>query len=102
MKCLVTGHSGFIGSHLVDVLIRNGHKVYGISRTDRNKNLKCHNISLDLRDDSKARDVIESIAPEVVFALAANAAEGKSLFSPIDITTNCVNTLFNTLVPSIR
>jgi UDP-glucose 4-epimerase len=102
MKVLVTGQSGLIGSHLVDVLLVQGHEVYGISRTNRNENPKCHNYCLDLKDTTKAKKIIESIAPEVVFALAANAAEGKSFFSPIDITTNNIDVFFNTLVPSIR
>lgn len=102
MKILVTGQSGLIGSHLVDKLLSQGHEVYGISRTNRNENSKCKNYCLDLRNTDKAKRIIESIAPEIVFALAANAAEGKSLFSPIDITTNNIDVFFNTLVPSIR
>jgi len=76
--------------------------VYGISRSSRNENTKCHNYSLDLKDTVASKKVIESIAPDVVFALAANAAEGKSLFSPIEITNNNINVFFNTLVPSIN
>lgn len=102
MKCLVTGHSGFIGSHLIDLLLSQGHEVYGISGTNRNENKKCRNFYLDLKDTERSGKIIESIAPEVVYALAANAAEGKSLFSPIEITNNNINVFFNTLVPSIR
>jgi nucleoside-diphosphate-sugar epimerase len=32
MKCLVTGAAGFIGSHLVDTLIQQGHDVLGVDR----------------------------------------------------------------------
>lgn len=102
MKILVTGQSGLLGSHLVDTLLSQGHEVYGISRTNRNENSKCRNYCFDLRDTAQARKIIEDIAPEIVFALAANAAEGKSFFSPIDVTTNNIDVFFNTLVPSIR
>lgn len=30
MRCLVTGAAGFIGSHLAERLVRDGHKVVGI------------------------------------------------------------------------
>ena len=32
MKCLVTGAAGFIGSHLVDNLVQQGHDVLGVDR----------------------------------------------------------------------
>lgn len=102
MKILVTGQSGLLGSYLVDLLLTQGHEVFGISRTNRNENSECNNYCCDLRDSIKTKKIIESIAPEIVFALAANAAEGKSLFSPIDVTTNNIDVFFNTLVPSIR
>lgn len=101
MKVLVTGDSGLIGSHLIDKLVDEGHEVEGISSTTRNLRAN-HRYVVDLKDREATAKIIEEIQPEVVFHLAANAAEGKSMFSPIDITTNGYNTFLNVLVPSIR
>lgn len=105
-RILVTGGAGFIGSHLVDKLIESNHKVFiiddlsGGKRNNINPNAKFY--LCDLRDVKKTDLVIKKINPETVFHLAANAAENKAQFSPIDITSRNWNTFINTLVPSLK
>ena len=42
MRCIVTGAAGFIGSHLVDRLVKEGHQVLALDNfaTGSKKNLK--------------------------------------------------------------
>jgi len=100
MRILLTGHSGLIGKHLADRLIKDGHEVIGISKSNRNKS-KFDVVECDLRDP-KIIDTVEMIAPEMVIHLAADAAEGKSMFSPIEISTSNYNTFMNVLVGALR
>lgn len=104
-KVLVTGGAGFIGSHLTDKLIYAGNEVSVIDDLSggkiRNVNLNSKFYKVDLRNRVKTEKIIKAIKPEIIFHLAANAAENKAQFSPIDITSRNWNTFINTLVPAI-
>lgn len=101
-RVLVCGHSGFIGSHLVKRLLDQGHDVHGISRTHNNLVSGVKNFCLDANDKKGMESLIRDISPEILFSLHANAAEGKSQFSPIEITQNNIGIFMNTIVPFIK
>lgn len=101
LKILVTGHSGLLGSHLCDLLVKD-HSVWGISTHERNVVEGVRGYYFDLRDAEKTKSTVEKLAPDMVFHLAANAAEGKSMFSPIEISTSNYNTFMNVLVGALR
>lgn len=76
MKYLVTGGAGFIGSHVVDRLLGEGHKVrvYDNFSTGRQSFLKNKNFELiraDLKDKTKLKKAMKGI--NFVFHLAAHA-----------------------------
>ena len=89
MKCLVTGGAGFIGSHLVDTLIENGHRVTVIDNLSvgRLKNIESHLDSasfLFLEGDVCDRNFMTSLHGNFdwVFHLAALADIVPSIESP--------------------
>ncbi len=56
MKYFVTGATGFVGSHLVDKLISEGHEVYSLVRSEKKAksfNLKGHFILGSLKSEGK-------------------------------------------------
>lgn len=92
MRILITGHTGLVGSNLMKALQDQGHQVYGLSRSN----------GFNLLDKEKTKLAIETVNPEFVFHLAANAAESRGQVSPIDMTERNLNIFLNVLVPSIN
>jgi UDP-glucose 4-epimerase len=77
MKVLITGGAGFVGSHLADRLLADGHSVHVIDNyaTGRRDNLKAHpklEISEGtIADRSLINQVFETFRPEIVVHAAA-------------------------------
>lgn len=73
MKALVTGASGFTGSHLVKRLVRDGYKVTALVRKKSNlsrlKNVKCEFVYGDVRDKEEIEEAVKG--KDIVFHLAA-------------------------------
>ncbi len=101
MKVLITGITGFAGSHLADYcLARGGVDVYGIIRwRSRTENIehfrdKVSLLECDLRDATSTRTVIEQIRPDYIFHLAAQSYVPTSWHAPTEsLTTNVIGQL---------
>ena len=98
MKILVTGGAGFIGSHIVDLLIKNNYRVIAIDNLSSGKienlNPKAKFYQEDLGNFEEIRKIIEIENPEVIYHLAAQINVRKSVENPIqDAKINIINTL---------
>ena len=105
MNILVTGGAGFIGSHLVETLVSDGHKVTVIDNlcTGRLENLsnikdKINLLNLDISKNDDLSKYFEKI--DKVFHLAGLADIIPSIKNPGDYYRTNVNGTFNVLEAS--
>jgi UDP-glucose 4-epimerase len=85
LKIVVTGGAGFIGSHIVDAYIADGHRVHIIddfsTGQERNLNPSAEVQRLDI-GDPKAAKVIRDIKPDVLSHHAAQMDVRRSVADP--------------------
>ncbi len=98
MKVLITGITGFVGSHLADyILTLSGYQVFGIYRwRSRMENIegvkdKITLFECDMRDATSVRRIIKEVRPEMIFHLAAQSYVPMSWHAPAEtFSTNVI------------
>ena len=109
-KILVTGGSGFIGSNLIDFLIRKKFFVinldkltYSSHKYDNNlRNKKFYKlIKADINNKKKVTELIIKYKPKVIFNLAAETHVDRSIDSPSNFIHTNINGIFS-LLESLR
>ncbi len=100
MKVLVTGGAGFIGSHLTETLLTEGHEVFVVDdlSTGQTRNLAAvadssalHVQWSSILEDERMQDIVDEV--DVVFHLAAAVGVRLILERPVEtIETNILGT----------
>lgn len=97
MKILVTGGAGFVGSHIVDRLLRQGHEVRVVDDLSTGRRELVNRAARLQRCDIRSRRLPRLIAtwrPDAVVHAAAQASVGRSVADPdFDASVNISGTL---------
>ena len=109
-KVIVTGGNGFIGSNLINFLIKKNFFVINIDKNTYSKssyilkNLKRKNYifyKLDINNKSKILNILKKNKPNAIFNLAAETHVDRSIDSPKEFINSNICGVFN-LLEAIR
>lgn len=104
-KAIVTGGAGFIGSHLVDALVKEGDEVHAIDNFSSGRHADRMNAGatyheLDIRDTDAVREICEGA--DVVFHAAAIPRVPYSVEHPVETTDHNVTGTVSVLTAASR
>jgi GDP-4-dehydro-6-deoxy-D-mannose reductase len=98
VRVLITGVTGFVGSHLAEYALARGAEVWGSCRwRSKTENIdhmrdKLHLVECDLRDLSSVQHLVEQAAPDYIVHLAAQSFVASSWHTPAEtLYTNSVS-----------
>ncbi len=104
MRVLITGIAGFMGSHLADSMLAEGHEVIGIDNLiggyESNVPRDATFINTDLRSLNDIVPFFNNV--DVVIHSACTAYEGLSVFSPSLVSENTYQITANVLSASVN
>jgi len=99
-RALITGITGFAGSHLADLLLSKGYEVYGTYRwRSPMENVlhikdKIKLIDTDIRDARNVEKTIKTAEPDEIYHLASQSFVPSSWEAPQEtLTTNIIGTV---------
>lgn len=99
MKVIVTGGAGFIGSHIVDALLKNGHEPFVIDNlcSGEKKNIPAsvRLFEADIIDGQKMAAIFDEVRPDWVCHQAAQMSVSRSMREPLFDAENNVMGLLN-------
>jgi UDP-glucose 4-epimerase len=103
MKIFITGVAGFLGSHLADRFLADGHTVVGVDNLMGGFTRNVHDDVKFTRADCRDQDLMKFLIDDsdVVVHAAATAHEGLSVFSPSLITKNIYEASVSVISASI-
>lgn len=106
MRALITGITGFAGSHLAQILLDRGDKVVGVARSHTKRldylSQPIEPIIADLRDPNAVDQLISDVQPDAIYHLAGQAFVPRSWSDPWDTMENNIRPQLNILEAMVK
>jgi GDP-4-dehydro-6-deoxy-D-mannose reductase len=108
LKILITGASGFAGSHLADYILSRDDpdvSIWGVSETGQRPhylNPRLQLARVDLRDPSAVHDLLAALHPHRIYHLAAQAFVPQSWADPWETLENNIRAEINLIQSCLK